>query len=162
MPNVGPELLHDVENAVECDLIHPLLARFGPGPFATRVVEVRNTSSCAVADDLGKVKCRATGIRPSDEQPADGVSGAREEISVETSVVAWVLASDGRHNELGEVVANGLVNKGVPEIAGISVSSLVELGISVTSLSEPSHESGNHQGRVVEAVLCSEQELAFG
>src|SRR5208282_3902759 len=127
--DVRPELLEEVEQAVESNLVSPLLSGLGPGALALRVVEVGDARAGAVAHDLGEVEGLASGIGAGDEQTADGVARPREESAVEAGVVARVFTGQRGHDGLGEVVAHGLVGEGVPVIAPESGAALVEFRV---------------------------------
>src|SRR5271168_4443916 len=113
VPDVGPELLNNVERRIQRELLYPPLASLGPGGVFRRVVETRDSRGGAVADNFRKVDRRAAAIRACYNQTAERVSGPLNKTAVAQSEVPRVLPEGRRESKFREEISYGLVGKDV-------------------------------------------------
>ena len=111
MPDVGPELFHDVEDRVQCELVRPSLPSLGPGAIWGGIVESGDSRSGAIADDFGKVDGRTSAVRARNRQTAERVPAALPEPAAAQREVPRILLESSRESEFGEEITHGLVGK---------------------------------------------------
>lgn len=124
---VRPEYFEDKRSTIQAHVQQPALAGLGPCTIDREVVKVGNARSCARADDLRSVECRASRVHARDQHAAKRIHRTLEESTVSQRVIAWVLVQRGRKEKLYLVVFVCLIDEGVPVVTPVSSSSLVKL-----------------------------------
>ncbi len=88
--NIRPKLLAHVEDPIDSDLEQPLLSGFRPGALLLRIIQIGNTRSRTLADNLGEIELPASGIGSGDEQTAYRVDRSTEESAMTKGVTRYL------------------------------------------------------------------------
>ena len=157
--DLGPELSDEVGGCVDAYVQAPLAAGVGECALGAWVVGVGEGGGHAGAEDFADVEGFVAAVGAGDYGAAQGVFGFVPVAAITQGVEAGVFVSGDGDEELHEIVFAGLVEGGVPEVASVADTAVMELGGLGGGVIVDGNDGGQDDGAVVEAVSGGVHEL---